>query len=440
MKTLRLLFVTALWITLCTGLSSCGKDYLDKSPEETVDMGGSNDLEDTYSKYINDYENITCQSFGNYGNDTITFTGLTAKGYLIINLFQKDTKTKVFDWVDNIKTDTIYEVHNGYGEYEEVKINSIKMPFIQFHSKQNKDFIAMLHFNGSQVLKRALFVNGVHSKITDCLPNWMQTFIPNWYNNKTCFIHDCCYTFTGDTIYTIKYGEYEKNINEYGSRIATNGYGSFQYQFEQISSEEAIGAGIDIDTFNSSYALRIARINYRTSQNVWGGQRHINLPFDYEANAKLSYSLANKSSDIWECKVNITYYSGTKKDYTFSINIETGTIIGEELPISYASLKGTWDMTKCYGWEYNGAGVKEDWTEDVTGEYIFFESTHGNGGYFDGSKIHYFASSLDGNKLILKNSNWLLGKSITITKLTTTELHITATEASSVENYEMKKR
>lgn len=97
-------------------------------------------------------------------------------------------------------------------------------------------------------------------------------------------------------------------------------------------------------------------------------------------------------------------------------------------------------MTKCYGWEYNGDGVKEDWTEDVKGEYIFFEGTHGNGGYFDGDDTNYFASSLQGNKLILENSDWLVGKSITITKLTATELHITTTEASSVENYEMKKR
>lgn len=112
----------------------------------------------------------------------------------------------------------------------------------------------------------------------------------------------------------------------------------------------------------------------------------------------------------------------------------------DSVELSYANLKGTWDMTKCYGWEYNGDGVKEEWTEDVTGEYIFFEDTHGNGGYFDGDDTNYFASSLQGNKLILENSDWLVGKSITITKLTATELHITATEASSVENYEMKKR
>ena len=87
--------------------------------------------------------------------------------------------------------------------------------------------------------------------------------------------------------------------------------------------------------------------------------------------------------------------------------------------ISLANLQGTWDMIKCYGWEYDDNNQKENWTEDVSGEYIFFEDTDGNGGYSDGSHTYYFASSINGNKLILRDSGWLAGKSITITKLTT---------------------
>ena len=48
--------------------------------------------------------------------------------------------------------------------------------------------------------------------------------------------------------------------------------------------------------------------------------------------------------------------------------------------------------------------------------------------------------AINGNKLILRDSGWLAGKSITITKLTKTELHITATDENSEENYEMIKR
>ena len=38
--------------------------------------------------------------------------------------------------------------------------------------------------------------------------------------------------------------------------------------------------------------------------------------------------------------------------------------------ISLANLQGTWDMIKCYGWEYDDNNQKENWTEDVSGEYI----------------------------------------------------------------------
>lgn len=113
----------------------------------------------------------------------------------------------------------------------------------------------------------------------------------------------------------------------------------------------------------------------------------------------------------------------------------------KSVDISLANLKGTWDMVKCYGWEHNNDGVKEDWEEDVTGEYIFFEDVDGNGGYNDGYKTYYFASSISDNKLILRSSEWLEGKSsVVITKLTQTELHIKAIDSDSEENYEMKRR
>lgn len=172
----------------------------------------------------------------------------------MINLFQYATKTKVFDWIDNVKTDTIYQIHKGYGEYEEVRVKAIGLSHGKYHLNSNKDFITLLDFYGeTSPFTRALFVNGGQSKMANILPmdSWrVRTFIPNWYDNEFCFIHDCLYTLAGDTVYTIKYGEYDDNdINMYGSRIATNGYGSFQYRFEQVSAEEAIGAELDIDNF-----------------------------------------------------------------------------------------------------------------------------------------------------------------------------------------------
>ena len=401
MKTLRLL-TTSLLIAVCAGFSSCSDDELEKEPIINFDPNGNNDssnLEKTYSQYIDDYENMTCKRFNDNG-DTIEFTGLTAKGYLMINLFQKATKTKVFDWVDNVKIDTIYKVYKGYGEYEEVTIKSIGLSHSHVgkpHIASNKDFIILLDFfGGTSPFTRILFVNGGNSKMSDIMPvdSWhISTFIPNWYNNEYSFIHNCCYTLAGDTVYTIKYGEYDdNNINMYGSRIATNGHGSFQYQFEQVSAEEAVGTGLDIDNFHGSYQLRVARINYRTAQNMWGEQRYINLPFVYEAKAKLSYSITDKSSDTWKYKVNITYYDGTKKEVTLNVNIENGEVQGED---DYNSLFiiGKWKMTSG-----DAVATHVTYKDDGTFEYTSTEDNSYKevGKYkIDGKKLYEMFSDED---------------------------------------------
>lgn len=342
MKAFRLLAIS-LAIALCVGFSSCGDDELESAPTEIFDPTGGNELEKIYSKYIDNYEDITCKSFVKYNNDTIAFTGITPKGYLMIDLFQNSSETKVFEWIDNTKTDTIYNVHKGYGEYEEVRIRSIEPSFIKFHTEYGKDFIAMLHLNGSQPLRRVLFVNGGQSHMTDVLPERVATFIPNWYNNQYCFIHDCCYTLAGDTVYTIQYGEYDYNdINRYADQIANKGFENLQYN--TISPEESIGAGIDINGFNASYQFIIARINYKTAQNVWGERNLIDLPFTYEANAKLSCSITDKSSNIWTYKISITYYNGAKSEVTLKVDIESGTVQGDDDYIA-SLIIGNWKMT-----------------------------------------------------------------------------------------------
>lgn len=404
MRTIRLL-ATSLLVAVCAGLSSCGGDEFTEEPLTPIPTNPT--LEDIYSKYINDYENITCKRFNDNG-DTIEFTGITAKGYLMINLFQEATKTKVFDWVDNVKTDTIYKVYKGYGEYEEVTVKSIGLSHNKSYIKSNKDFITLVDFyGGTSPFTRALFVNGGQSHMTDCLPERAGTFIPNWYNNEYCFIHDCCYTFAGDTVYTIKYGEYDmNNINQYGSRIATKGYGSFQYQFERVSAEEAIGTGIDINTYNSSYELRIARINYKTIQNVWGEQHYIDLPFDYEAKAKLSYSITDKSSNIWTYKVSITYYDSTKNEVTLKVNIETGTVQGEDDYIALLII-GKWKKTSG-----DAIATHVTYKNDGTFEYTSAE---------DSSYKEVGKYKIDGNKLYEMFSDedeWIISDILLLNSMT----------------------
>lgn len=115
---------------------------------------------------------MTCKRFNDNG-DTIEFTGITAKGYLMINLFQEATKKKVFDWVDNVKIDTICKVYKGYGEYEEVTVKSIGLSHAHGnpHIESNKNFITLLDFfGGESPFTRILFVNGGNSKMSNIMP------------------------------------------------------------------------------------------------------------------------------------------------------------------------------------------------------------------------------------------------------------------------------
>ena len=323
----------------------------------------------------------------------------------MIDLFRTSSETKVFEWIDNTKTDTIYNVHKGYGEYEEVRIRSIEPSFIKFHTEYGKDFIAMLHLNGSQPLRRVLFVNGGQSHMTDVIPEGVATFIPNPYNNQHCFIHDCCYTLAGDTVYTIKYGENDmNNINNYADRIATGGYHFLEYQ--RISPEEAIGAGIDTG-YDNRYRIEMVRINYKTAQNVWGEQRYIALPFDYEAKAKLAYSVTDKSSNIWTYKVSITYYDGTKSEVTLKVDIESGTVQGDDDYIA-SLIIGKWKMTSG-----DAVATHVTYKGDGTFEYTSTEdSSYKEVGKYkiDGNKLYEMYSDEDEwiiSDILLLNSMFL---------------------------------
>lgn len=402
-------------VAIFTGFYSCSKDL----EPVLLDYVGGTDTDKEFANYgITDFKDIEMRScsgvdknYEYYKFGQANFAGLR-KNHLWIASFDRESKQKLAEWTDTKEFNKTRRINMGYGEYKDVTISGIALR--QTYSKANS-FIAIVQSSGDSNFSEMIHIFKTPTKTREL--KGLNSPVQEWYK-ESVLIGNCCYTLGGDTIAVFKEGF------SGGSPLTS----------KLISYTEVIIAY----RANYSDAIYLTKHNNALGEKEWNTE--ISELSKEPKDAKITISILDSSTNIWKYKADIIHYDGTKKDYTFSINIETGALLGEELPISYTNLKGTWDMTKCYGWEYNGDGVKEDWTEDVTGEYIFFESTHGNGGYFDGSKTNYFASSLDGNKLILKNSNWLLGKSITITKLTTTELHITATEASSVENYEMKKR
>lgn len=68
------------------------------------------------------------------------------------------------------------------------------------------------------------------------------------------------------------------------------------------------------------------RWDYVNAEAIW--LKKISAPFEVPADAYPKYTpiLLDKSTNNWRYKVEMIYYDGTKKDFTFTINIDTGEI------------------------------------------------------------------------------------------------------------------
>jgi len=71
----------------------------------------------------------------------------------------------------------------------------------------------------------------------------------------------------------------------------------------------------------------VTRKNYRTGESVWNVK--ISKLADTPSNTRISITILDNSTNIWKYKVDLLYYDGTKKDYTFSINVDNGELYGD---------------------------------------------------------------------------------------------------------------
>ena len=116
-------------------------------------------------------------------------------------------------------------------------------------------------------------------------------------------------------------------------------------------------------------------------EDLW----HIQVPQlnDEPTDAKIEVSVEDKSKQVWKYNVNIIHYDGTKKNVTFEVDIDNGTIKGQN---DYASLIiGKWRMTSG-----NAVATHVTYKNDGTFEYTSTE---------DSSYKEVGKYKIDGNKL-----------------------------------------
>lgn len=297
MRTLRLL-VTLLLVMVSVGLCSCSKDFIETKPVGS--LGGEsmeNPIDSLFTEYIGDHSDIKCKGVGGT-SDTIYFAGLK-NNHLWFSSFDKSTKKRLCEWVDTEVTDTIQQVHTGYGEYEDREFD-IVMP--RYYRRTSTGYILNLLLRN--VAFQTIFINGREVKR---LPFAEEERLYDWYN-ESIFINGTCYSKEGEAIYSIKDSYLLKNI-------------------EPVSYEEGIW-------FSKS---SIERFNIKEKKSVWTTSlKDIDIPSD----AKVSYSILDKSSNIWKYKVDVVLYDGTKQSYIFTVNIEDGKVdvAGEGIKVTGVTL------------------------------------------------------------------------------------------------------
>lgn len=292
MRTIRLL-ATSLLVALSMGVNSCGDDEFEAvPPTQNTDDNLFDKTNKYFAEYLKDYSNITCRGYS-AGESTVLLSGIKSK-HLWFSEFDASTKSLKSEWTDIEETDTIQKVYKGYGEYETIYIRTT-LPI--YYKKTNTGNIVTFMFNSSGKAQ-TIFTYNKKSRRTQLQDGYNPT--PNDWYSESVFIGDCCYSHEGDTIYVAK----ESPRFENGEIDAL-----------LISYEEGV----------ECKGRYISKYNYKDSKTVWS--TYIEPPFDITSDAKINYTLLDNSTNVWQYKCEVMFYDGSKNEFTFKINIDSGKII-----------------------------------------------------------------------------------------------------------------
>lgn len=376
MRTIRLL-ATSLLVALSMGVSSCGDDELDMQPTVSYPEG-SEPLDIVCKEYgISDYEDIELLYYYKNGSVQANFSGLR-DSKLWLAAFNVEDKSPIINWTDELPFNRNRRIYKGYGEYEDVTIQQIALlqtiPFNQnFVASLSYSFGKDYHYN-ALLFKQSSQTKEVQVKRSEIFAGFQYSIINN----------DCCYSLFGDTLYIAEKGFGYSNVGTL-------------YTSELISHEEAIYSHRDNKGFF------VGKRSFKLGEDLW----HIQVPQlnDEPADAKIEVNVEDYSTPVWKFNVNIIHYDGTKKNVTFEVDIDNGTIKGQD---DYTSLIiGKWKMTSG-----DAVATHVNYKNDGTFEYTSTEDSF----YKEVGKY-----KIDGNKLYEMYSDeeeWIINDILLLNSMT----------------------
>ena len=379
MRTIRLL-ATSLLVALSMGVSSCGDDELDMQPTVSYPEG-SEPLDIVCKEYgISDYEDIELLNYHKNGLEQANFSGLREDKLWLASFNVKD-KSPIINWTDELPFNRNRRIYKGYGEYEDVTIQQITL--LQTIYFNPSEFVASLSYYFDKdygypalIFRHDTQTKEVQVKRSEIFAGFQYSIINN----------DCCYSLFGDTLYIAEKGCGYSNIGTL-------------YTSEFISHEEAIYTHRDRD----NKGFFVGKRSFKLGEDLW----HIQVPQlnDEPADAKIEVSVEDKSTPVWKFNVNITHYDGTKKNVTFEVDTDNGTIKGQD---DYASLIiGKWKKTSG-----DAIATHVTYKNDGTFEYTSSE---------DSSYKEVGKYKIDGNKLYEMYSDedeWIISDILLLNSMT----------------------
>lgn len=319
-------------ISLLLVLFGCGKNQ----PDGNDRVGPYYQWEiDMWNSYVGTMEGYDFPYASNMTDmsqiDTIMHSGLKG-GKSWFALYRKSDKEKMLEWTDLVKLDTAktYIFDKGYGERDEFKIKRVAPVFYKFYEQYE---VVELTFGQSAMTGIYYCPNHMNANLGIGLS---QDLIGGggWYPSmqQVIFIKDRSQRITRDFTF------YDSGF--WPCHVA-NGYKESVFIGNEclIMNEvlyETNGPVSEINPLSSffssysevvsGYGLSVLKRNLDKTKETTVWNVAIVPPFEVPegANPRIETRLVNHDDSTAIFRVNMVYYDGTKKEFSFSIKIATG--------------------------------------------------------------------------------------------------------------------